>query len=93
MPRRANNTVKRNPVHRQRVPLMIAIKFIDPQTKNEALGFLMSEFYGSAFRSGEVIVPSEALAALAAEDYRFTVLGRATHDQMATLRRHLPHLV
>jgi hypothetical protein len=66
---------------------MVNIKFLDHE--NEALGFLVSRFSGSAFRSGEVIVPPEALAALAAENYRFSVLGRATHDQMATFRSHV----
>ena len=89
MTRRANNTVKRHSGSRQRGPLMVAIKFIDPQKESEALGFLMTEFYGTAFRSGEVIVSPEALAALAAENYSFTVLGRATHDQMATFRSHV----
>ena len=86
MPLRANNTVK-SP--RQRETVMVTIKFLDPQTESEALGFLVSRFSGSAFRSGEVIVPPEALPSLAVENYRFTVLGRATHDQMATFRSHV----
>jgi hypothetical protein len=87
MPRRTNNTAKRSSAPRQRAAVMVNIKFLDKES--EALGFLMTEFYGTAFRSGEVIVPPEALAALAAENYRFTVLGRATHDQMATFRSHV----
>jgi len=74
MPRRSNNNT------------MICIKFPNRQTLNEALGFLASEFSGRAFRSGEVIVPAAALAALAAENFTFTVIGRATHDQMAPIR-------
>ncbi len=87
MTRRTNNNGKRTSTRRQRGPVMVNIKFLDHE--NEALGFLVSRFYGSVFRSGEVIVPPEALAALAAENYRFTVLGRATHDQMATFRSHV----
>ncbi len=87
MTRRTNNNGKRTSTRRQRGDVMVNIKFLDHE--NEALGFLVSRFYGSVFRSGEVIVPPEALAALAAENYRFTVLGRATHDQMATFRSHV----
>ncbi len=87
MTRRTNNNGKRTSTRRQRGAVMVNIKFLDHE--NEALGFLVSRFYGSVFRSGEVIVPPEALAALAAENYRFTVLGRATHDQMATFRSHV----
>jgi len=68
---------------------MVNIKFLDPKTEDEAMGLLVTRFYGTAFRTGEVIVPPEALAALAAENYRFTVLGRATHEQMATFRSHV----
>ena len=89
MTRRTNNNGKRTSTRRQRGAAMVTIKFLDPQTESEALGFLVSRFSGSAFRSGEVIVPPEALPSLAVENYRFTVLGRATHDQMATFRSHV----
>lgn len=85
MRQRTNNTVKRASP-RQRETVMVRIKFLDKETENEGLGFLMTQFSGSTFRSGETIVPPEAAAALAAENYRFKVLGRATDDQMATFR-------
>ena len=69
---------------------MIIIKFPDRKTQNEALGFLASKFSGRLFRSGEVIVPEEALGALALENYSFTVIGRITHDQMAAIRSDAP---
>src|SRR5438067_1419121 len=75
---RTNNTVKRAVAPRQREMIMVRIKFLDKETENEGLGFLMTQFSGSTFRSGETIVPPEAAAALAAENYRFKVLGRAT---------------
>jgi hypothetical protein len=88
MRQRTNNTVKRASP-RQRETVMVRIKFLDKETENEGLGFLMSQFSGSTFRSGETIVPPEAAAALAAENFRFKVLGRATHEQMATFRSHV----
>jgi hypothetical protein len=65
---------------------MVVIKFPDRPTQDEAVGFLACHFSGRLFRSGEVIVPAAALGALAAENFTFTVLGRARDDQMAPLR-------
>ena len=65
---------------------MVVIKFPDPETDKRALGFLMEHFSGRVLRSGEVIVPEAALQALALENFRFTVLGKATYDQMAAIR-------
>jgi len=61
---------------------MVIIKFHDRETEKKALGFLLGRFSGRVFRSGEVIVPEEALGALARENFRFTVLGRATYELM-----------
>jgi hypothetical protein len=66
--------------------MMIAIRFPSVEIQDEAVGFLAGRFSGRLLRSGEVIVPEEALAALAAENFSFTVIGRATYDQMATIR-------
>src|SRR5712692_6399507 len=84
MPRRVNKSIK----HESGKSFMVTIRFPNRNTRSEALGFLMSHFYGRAFRSGEVIVPQEALAALAAENFTFTVVGKAAHDQMAAIRSH-----
>jgi len=65
---------------------MITIKFPDAETQDEAVGFLASNFSGRLLRTGEVIVPEEALAALANENFSFTVIGKATHEQMAAFR-------
>lgn len=65
---------------------MIAITFPDTETQDEAVGFLATHFSGRLLRSGEVIVPEEALAALASENYTFTVIGKATYEQMAAFR-------
>lgn len=65
---------------------MVAIKFADRETQNEAVGFLAGRFSGRLLSSGEVIVPEAALEALVQENFSFTVLGRATYDQMAAIR-------
>lgn len=65
---------------------MVSIKFPDSESRKRALGFLLGRFSGRVLRSGEVIVPDAALEALAAENFSFTVLGRATYDQMAPVR-------
>jgi hypothetical protein len=65
---------------------MVAIKFADRGTLTKALGFLAGRFSGRALRSGEVIVPEPALEALALENFSFTVIGRATYEQMAPIR-------
>ncbi len=65
---------------------MVVIRFSDVETQDEAVGFLATNFSGRLLRSGEVIVPEEALEALANENFSFTVLGRATYDQMAAFR-------
>lgn len=66
---------------------MITIKFHDPDARLKALGFLLGRFPGRALKTGEVLVPSTALQALANEGYEFIVLGRSTYEQqIAPLR-------
>lgn len=65
---------------------MVTIKFADRETQKRALGFLAGRFSGRVFRSGEVVVPEAALEALALENFSFTVIGKATYDQIAALR-------
>jgi hypothetical protein len=67
---------------------MIAIKFPDQQSFKKALGFLVGRFSGRALRTGEIIVPADVLEALALENFSFTVIGRATHEQMAPIRNN-----
>ena len=55
---------------------MVAIKFTDADTLNEALGFLASRFSGRALRGGTVIVPEMALKALKAKGFSFRVIDR-----------------
>jgi hypothetical protein len=65
---------------------VIVVKFADQETDLEALGFLLGRFSGRVFRTGEVILPETALEALAEEGFSFTVLGKATYEQMAAFR-------
>jgi len=65
---------------------MVTIKFPDRETQDEAVGFLASHFSGRLLGSGEVIVPEEALGALANENFSFTVIGKTTYEQMAAFR-------
>jgi hypothetical protein len=65
---------------------MVTIKFPDRDVLRRALGFLARRFSGRALRSGEVIVPAEALEALAVKNFSFTVIGGATYEQMAPIR-------
>lgn len=65
---------------------MVAIKFPDTQTQNRAVGFLAGLFSGRLLRSGEVIAPEAALEALANDHFTFTVIGKATYEQMVPIR-------
>ena len=65
---------------------MVMIRFPDPETKRRALGFLARRFSGKSWANGEVMLPESALAALAAENLRFTVEGPATYERLAPLR-------
>jgi hypothetical protein len=66
---------------------MVVITFPDKETQKKALGFLMGRFCGKVLKNGEHIVPEAALAALADNNIRFTVHGKASYEkQVAALR-------
>ena len=60
---------------------MITITFPDRETEARALGFLIGRFSGRVLKTGEHIVPSVAVVALAEEGFTFTVKGLATYEQ------------
>jgi hypothetical protein len=60
--------------------LMINIRFPNASSKHRALGYLASRFSFKSFATGEMIVPPEALAALALEGIPFSVEGPATYE-------------
>jgi hypothetical protein len=58
---------------------MITIRFPDPESKRQALGFLAGRFSFTTWDSGEVSVPDSALLALAHDGISFTVEGPTTY--------------
>lgn len=60
---------------------MVTITFPDRATEKQALAFLLGRFSARVLRSGEHIVPEAALEALADQNIRFTVKGKATYEQ------------
>jgi len=51
--------------------------------KHRALGYLAGRFSFKSFATGEMIVPPEAVTALALEGIPFQVEGPATYEQYA----------
>jgi hypothetical protein len=60
---------------------MVTIVFPDRETEKQALAFLLGRFSGRVLHSGEHLVPESALEALADQNIRFSVKGKATYDQ------------
>jgi hypothetical protein len=69
---------------------MIAITFPDRDTEKKALGFLLGRFSGRVLQSGEHLVPEAALEALADQNIPFSVKGKATYEQLASLLSSAP---
>ena len=65
---------------------MVIVKFPDEATHKKALGFLIGQYSGHSWVTGEVLVPEEALAPMAREGLTFTVQGPATNERIRTLR-------
>jgi hypothetical protein len=62
---------------------LVVITFPDKDTRREALGFLLGRFSGKALKSGEVIIPEEALEE---QNFAFTVKGKASYEQQTASR-------
>jgi hypothetical protein len=60
---------------------MITIRFPDIDAKKKALGFLAGRFSCTSYATGEMLVPEDALGALASAGIRFSVEGPATYGQ------------
>jgi hypothetical protein len=67
-------------------PNMVIITFPNPETRKQALVYLLGRYSGTLLKSGEVIVPENALKPLALQDLVFTVKGKANEEQVASLR-------
>ena len=59
---------------------MIVIRFGEEQHKQQALGYLMGRFAFTSYKTGEMLVPEQALGALATEGIQFQVEGPATYE-------------
>ena len=59
---------------------MIQIRFPDLDAKRRALAYLAGRYPFTSYRSGEMLVPSEALTELAGEGIAFT-LGDGGYDE------------
>jgi len=59
---------------------MVTIEFADRETEKRAIGFLLGRFSGRVLKSGEHLVPEEALAALADQNIAFSVKRKATYQ-------------
>ena len=69
-----------------RLNMQILIQFPDRETEGLALGKLIPRFSGKSWSSGEVMVPSAALAYLADEGISFTVIGPAPYERLTSIR-------
>ena len=67
---------------------MIQIRFPDPQTERQALGFLAGRFSFKSFNDGVTLVPAAALGQLAAQGIQFSVQGRAAYEQIVPTVRN-----
>ena len=67
---------------------MILIRFPDTDAKRRALGFLAGRFSFKSWASGEMTVPENALAYLAAENVPFSVEGPATYERLVSTVRN-----
>ena len=59
--------------------MMLLIRFPDMDAKRRALGFLAGRFSFKSWATGEMNLPDDALAALAAENIPFSVIGEGHH--------------
>lgn len=66
--------------------MQVLIRFSDSETEQRALGKLIPRFSGKTWSSGETMVPSAALAFLAAEGISFTVMGPASYERITSIR-------
>ena len=69
---------------------MIRIRFNDTDSERKGLGFLTGRFSFRSWADGETLVPEHALAHLAVEGIRFTVLGPATYERSIPPLRNPP---
>lgn len=69
---------------------MIRIRFPDPASEHQALGYLPGRFTFKSWSNGTTLVPDFALQALMREGIPFIVEGPATYQQMLPPIRYRP---
>ena len=69
---------------------MIRIRFLNPDSKRKALGYLVGRFSFKSWSTGEMIVPEPALSLMAREGITFVVEGPATYEQCIPAIRNPP---
>jgi hypothetical protein len=69
---------------------MISIRFSDAETKRRALAYLAGRFSFKSWATGQMLVPENALPALAIEGIPFIVEGPATYEQILAPLRGTP---
>jgi len=69
---------------------MIIVRYPDERAKSQALGYLAGRFSFKSWATGEMMVPENALSALAVEGIPFTVEGPANYEHLASLRNPPP---
>jgi len=65
---------------------MVLIRFPTEQAKDRALELLLGEFPIKSWKSGELLVPEEGLAALARENVPFIFDGVEANEGISALR-------
>jgi hypothetical protein len=65
---------------------MLIVTFPDRETRKEALEFLLGRCATTILKSGEVIIPENAVMPLAGQNLVFTVKGKVDEAQVASLR-------
>jgi hypothetical protein len=69
---------------------MIIIRYPDEESKRRALGYLAGRFSFKSWATGQMMVPENALPALALEGISFIAEGPATYEHLASLRNPAP---
>ena len=66
---------------------MVIIRFDEEETEKKALDFLIGRYSFKTWANGDLMLPEQALGALAAEGVTFRVRGPATYEHfLPTLR-------
>lgn len=72
------------------IEFMIRIRFTDDAAKRRALGYLAGRYSFKSWSTGEMLVPEQALSALAVEGISYVVEGPASYEQIIQAVRNPP---